>query len=337
MRKVAVLGASGYLGGEILRLLSFHPELELAQVISQSQPDRRVAELFPNLHPAPELRTTAELASGPLDLAFLAQPPGEAMKVVPELLARGVKVVDLGPDYRLPTAELYRATYGRDHVDPGHLGEAVYGLTEWHADRIRGARLVANPGCYPTAALLALAPLLRAREIRGPIIIDAKSGTSGAGQGLTAGTHHPEAALTVAPYGTPTHRHLPEMERILGELGGAAPPILFVPHLVPVVRGILCSIYPTPAPGADPGRWSEILRAAYADSPFVHVGGTPRLTWAQGTNHCYLSVQTAGGLPVVFSVLDNLGKGGAAQAIQNANLMLGLPGALGLDFAGFGV
>jgi N-acetyl-gamma-glutamyl-phosphate reductase len=337
MRKVAVLGASGYLGGEILRLLSFHPELELAQVISQSQPDRPVADLFPNLHPEPKLRTRAELGPEPIDLAFLAQPPGEAMKLVPTLLERGVKVVDLGPDYRLPTAELYRATYGHEHVDPQHLSEAVYGLTEWHADQIRGARLVANPGCYPTAAVLALAPLLRAHQIQGPIIIDAKSGTSGAGQGLSSATHHPEAALTVAPYGTPHHRHLPEMEQALGALVGAAPPILFVPHLVPVVRGILCSIYPTPAPGADPSRWTEILKRAYAGSPFVHVGGIPRLNWAQGTNHCYLSVQMVGGMPVLFSVLDNLGKGGSAQAIQNANLMLGLPAALGLDFAGFGV
>lgn len=337
MRKVAVLGASGYLGGEILRLLSFHPEFELAAVVSQSHPDRPVAELFPNLHPAPTLRTVEKLNGTAVDLAFLAQPPGEAMKVVPGLLERGIKVVDLGPDYRLPTAEQYRATYGRDHEDAAHLAEAVYGLTEWHTAQVRGARLVANPGCYPTAALLALAPLVQAGEVQGPVIIDAKSGTSGAGQGLSAATHHPEAALTVAPYGTPTHRHLPEMQRILGEFAGAAPPILFVPHLVPVVRGILCSIYPTPAAGADPKRWTEILERTYAGSPFVHVGGIPRLNWAQGTNHCYLSVQMVGGMPVVFSVLDNLGKGGSAQAIQNANLMLGLPAEVGLDFAGFGV
>ncbi len=337
MVQVAVLGASGYLGGEILRLLSFHPEFELTVIVSKSQPGRPVRELFPNLVPDAGLSTVGALGDEPVDLAFLAQPAGEAMKEVPKLLERGIKVVDLGPDYRHPSAETYRAVYGRTHEDPAHLAEAVYGLTEWYSDRIRSARLVANPGCYPTAALLGLAPLLKAGEITGPVIIDAKSGTSGAGQGTSPTTHHPEAALTVHPYGTPSHRHLPEMERILGEVGGRAPAIVFVPHLVPVVRGILCTMYPTPAPGADPAAWPRILEEAYAGSPFVHVGGTPRLAWAQGTNHCYLSVQSAGGAPVIFSVIDNLGQGGAAQAIQNANLMTGRPGDLGLRFAGFGV
>ncbi|HEV2317656.1 MAG TPA: N-acetyl-gamma-glutamyl-phosphate reductase [Thermoplasmata archaeon] len=337
MPTVAVLGASGYLGGELLRLLSFHPQLELVAAVSESHAGKSLGEIHPNLAPDGALVALPDASTVDADLAFLAQPAGEAMRVVPGLLERGMKVVDLGADYRLPTAALYEATYGRPHVDAGRLGEAVYGLSELFGPRIAAARLVANPGCYATATLLALAPLVRSGAIAGPVIVDAKSGTSGAGQGPTATTHHPEAALTVHPYGTPTHRHVPEMRSVLATVSPNVPPLVFVPHLVPLVRGILCSIYPTPAAATDPAQWAEALRAAYAGSPFVHVGGTPRLAWAAGTNHCFLSVQSAEGMPVVFSVLDNLGKGGAAQAIQNANLMLGLPQELGLRFAGFGV
>jgi N-acetyl-gamma-glutamyl-phosphate reductase len=337
MATAAVLGASGYLGGELLRLLACHPSLTVSAVVSQSAAGRSIGEIYPNLAPDGHLVAQKDASGIDADVAFLAQPAGEAMKVVPSLLERGIRVVDLGPDYRLPSPELYAATYGQAHVDPEHLGEAVYGLPELFGERIRGARLVANPGCYPTATLLALAPLLRAGEVAGPVIIDAKSGTSGAGQGFSATTHHPEAALTVHPYGTPTHRHVPEMRAVMGQFLDRVPPLVFVPHLVPVVRGILCSIYPAPAGAFDAARWEATLTAAYPGSPFVHVGGTPRLAWATGTNHCYLSVQSAEGQPVLFSVLDNLGKGGAAQAIQNANLLLGLAPDAGLRLAGFGV
>jgi N-acetyl-gamma-glutamyl-phosphate reductase len=337
MAKVAVLGASGYLGGELLRLLAGHPHLDLAQVVSESHPGRPLSELFPNLLPDGGLTTIADPGAVDADLAFLAQPAGAAMKVVPDLLQRGIKVVDLGPDYRLPDASEYAATYGAPHTDPEHLGEAVYGLPELFGERIPAARLVANPGCYPTATLLALAPLLDAGEIGGPIVVDAKSGTSGAGSGFSSATHHPEAALTVRPYGTPRHRHLPEMRAALAAGGKKVPPLLFVPHVVPIVRGILCSIYPTPAPGAEPARWADAWRARYGAGPFVHVGGTPRLAWVQGTNRCYLSSQESDGMPVLFSALDNLGKGGAAQAVQNANLMLGRPPDEGLRTAGFGI
>jgi N-acetyl-gamma-glutamyl-phosphate reductase len=337
MAKAAVLGASGYLGGELLRLLANHPELTLSTVVSQSGAGKALEELYPNLAPDGHIVAQKDASAIDADVAFLAQPAGEAMKIVPSLLERGIKVVDLGPDYRLPTAELYESTYGQPHLDAAHLPEAVYGLPELYADRIRGARLIANPGCYPTATLLALAPLLRAKEIAGPIVVDAKSGTSGAGQGFSMSTHHPEAALTVHPYGTPTHRHVPEMRSVMGDLMEDVPPLVFVPHLVPLVRGILCSIYPVPAGDVDPVRWAKLLREAYAGSPFVHVGGTPRLAWAQGTNHCYLSVQSAEEMPVLFSVIDNLGKGGAAQAIQNANLILGFAPDAGLRLAGFGV
>ncbi|MCI4334791.1 MAG: N-acetyl-gamma-glutamyl-phosphate reductase [Thermoplasmata archaeon] len=336
MATAAVLGASGYLGGELLRLLSTHPEFSLSAVVSASHAGEPLSQFWPNLADS-TLRAQSEASSLDVDVAFCAEPAGEAMKQVPALLDAGTRVVDLGPDYRLPDPSAYAATYGQTHQDPEHLSEAAYGLPELFREKIRRARLVANPGCYPTATLLALAPLLTAREIVGPVVVDAKSGTSGAGSSLSSGTHHPEAALTVQPYGTPQHRHVPEMRAAMTALAGSSPSLVFVPHLVPLVRGILCSIYPTLADGAHPDRWPALFDASYAGSPFVHRGPTPRLSWAQGTNRCFLSLQQAGDAPVLFSALDNLGKGGAAQAIQNANLMFGFDEAAGLRQPGFGV
>lgn len=338
MAKVAVVGAGGYLGGELLRLLSTHPSFELHQVVSSSGAGRPIGEMHPFLTGDRGLRALADPGAVDAEIAFLAQPAGEGMRTAPGLLERGIKVVDLGPDYRLPTPELYAAAYGAAHTDPDHLPEAVYGLTELFPDEIRSARLVANPGCYPTAALLALAPLHRAGALEGPIVVDAKSGTSGAGHAPGERTHHPAAALSVQPYGLPRHRHLPEMRSVLDRLGGPAPPIRFVPHLVPVVRGLLCSIYPSEAPAPlDAGDGQRTLEGAYAGSPFVHPGPVPQMSWALGSNHCYLSCQPVEGSTVLFSALDNLGKGGASQAIQNANLMGGLTADAGLRGPGFGV
>ncbi|MGI0132534.1 MAG: N-acetyl-gamma-glutamyl-phosphate reductase [Thermoplasmata archaeon] len=337
MVNATVFGATGYLGGELLRLLASHPGLTVSQIISHSHAGEKLSDHAPNLDSFGELRFEGDASPVDADVAFLAQPAGEAMKVVPGLLERGVKVIDLGPDYRLRKPEEYARVYGRDHADPSHLDEAVYGLPELFRERIRSARLVANPGCYPTATLIALAPLLEKGAIGGPIVVDAKSGTSGVGASPTPTSHHPEAALTVVPYGTPEHRHLPEMIDVLDRQGVVAPPITFVPHLIPVVRGILCSIYPTGTPRVPVDQWTDVMRHRYADSKFVRVGAVPKLAWAQGTNRCYLSVQRAGDAPVVFSALDNLGKGGAAQAIQNANLMFGWDEADGLGHAGFGV
>jgi len=337
MPKAAVLGATGYLGGELLRVLSQHPSMDVVAVTSSRQAGTRLGEIYPNLARFSELPLTADSARADADVAFLAQPAGEAMRVVPSLLERGIKIVDLGPDYRLRDPAEYARVYGQPHADLAHLGEAVYGLTELDRDAVRSARLVANPGCYPTATLLAVAPLLKAGVLQGPVVVDAKSGTSGAGATPTPTSHHPEAAGTVWPYGTPEHRHVPEMRGALGRFAGAAPPIVFVPHLVPLVRGILCSIYASSVGPFDPVAWSAIYTRSYDGSPFVRVGATPRLPWATGTNRCYLSAQSVGGSPVIFSVLDNLGKGGATQAIQNANLMLGLPETAGLLASGFGV
>ena len=337
MATAAVLGASGYLGGELLRVLSAHPNIEVTQAVSRGHAGARLGDVAPQLDRFQDVVLAADAAAVDADLAFLAQPAGEAMTAVPTLLERGIRVIDLGADYRLKDPDEYARAYGRAHTDVDHLAEAVYGLPELFRDEIRGARLVANPGCYPTATLLALAPLVQRHEIVGPVVIDAKSGTSGAGATPTPSSHHAEAAGTVLPYGTPTHRHVPEMETILARLGPGAPPIVFVPHLVPLVRGLLCSIYATAPPGTEAAAWAAILQDAYRTSPFVSVGPVPHLPWASGTNRCYLSVQAAGGVPVVFSALDNLGKGGATQAVQNANLLLGLDERTGLRTSGFGI
>lgn len=338
---VGVVGASGYLGGELLRLLLTHPSLKLKQAISQGHAGENLDQVCPWLSDGHAIVLEKDPSSLDVDLAFLALPQGEALRWTPELLARGTRVVDLGPDYRLKDAEVYARTYGREHSDPDGLEHAVYGLTEANREAIASAKLVANPGCYPTATLLALLPLARAGLLPPHVVVDAKSGTSGAGSSPTPATHHPQAGASVNPYGGGQHRHGPEIRQALSELSGSAPTepvtqVTFVPHLVPVVRGLLCTIY---APGVEEagfGAWSSTLQGSYASSPFVRFGAVPRLPWAVGSNRCYLATELAPPSGVVYSAIDNLVKGGAGQAIQNANLMLGLPETTGLPLGGLG-
>jgi N-acetyl-gamma-glutamyl-phosphate reductase len=337
MVRAAVLGASGYLGGELLRILSQHPRIELTQVFSRSHEGVRLGDVHPNLAGPTELRLETDPGRLDADLAFVAEPPLASMGLIGPLVDRGVRVIDLGPDYRFADPELFERTYGAKHTDPAHLPEAVYGLPELFRERIRTARLVANPGCYATATLLAVAPLVARGLLEGPLVVDAKSGSSGAGSSPTTSSHHPEAALSVVPYGLPVHRHAPEIRAILTQVGPPPATITFVPHLVPLVRGILCSIYPTLSSTSASTSLADVYTSAYAGSPFVRVGGIPKLPWATGTNRCYLSAARVGEAPVVFSALDNLGKGGAAQAVQNANVLFGFDERTGLEISGFGV
>ncbi len=335
MHEVGVVGATGYLGGELLRLLAEHPGLRVTQVVSRSHGGARLSEVLPFLADADDLVLLDDPGKLTGELAFLALPPGEALAVVPGLRARGIKVVDLGPDYRLRNPPTYEETYGRPHTDPDGLSKAVYGLPELNRERIRSSGLVGNPGCYPTSALLALAPLARAGLLPGQVIIDAKSGSSGAGASPGPATHHPVAGASVNPYGGGHHRHLPEILQELAELG-AVPGVTFSPHLVPLVRGLLCSVY---LPGVTPSQfdaWGPAFQGFYGESPFVRVGPVPRLPWAVGSNRCLLALESSPPSGVVYSALDNLVKGGAGQAIQNANLMLGLPEAEGLPRGGLG-
>jgi len=316
---VGVFGATGYTGRELVRLLSAHPEAAVRFTTGSGDG-----------HLAHEAGVEQECGA-----YFLALPHGISARFAHRLRGThpGAAVVDLSGDLRLPTAPAYEAWYGHDHPAPALLGQAPYGLSEVYRDRIREARLVANPGCYATSALLPLVPLLREGLVEAEdIVVDAKSGATGAGRTLREDLLFCEVADDFSAYSPGrTHRHVGEMEHVLAERTGRAVSLTFCPHLLPVKRGILSAIYVKTR--ADAAVLTRALRAFYEGSPFVRVvdGGPPRLSEVVGTNDCRISVHTAGpGRAVVFSALDNLVKGAAGQAIQNLNLMMGWPEAAGL-------
>jgi N-acetyl-gamma-glutamyl-phosphate reductase len=341
--EIAIVGASGYTGGELLRLLCRHPGLQVAWATSRQHAGAAAGDVFSSLagfsdvvFSAPDLAT---LPSG-VEAAFVALPHVEAMSIVPALLDRGLKVVDLSADFRLRDAAVYARAYGHPHVAHALLDEAVYGLTEHARDRVRAARLVANPGCYPTATLLALLPLAR-RGLIGEwgAIVDAKSGVSGAGRGAKQGSLYCEVNEGLTPYNVGRHRHQPEMEQELAAAAGGDVRLTFAPHLVPLSRGMEATIYLAPPSGAGARECAAALRAAYAGEPFVSVlpdGKLPGVRDVAGTNRCRIGVtdDPRGGRVVVVSVIDNLVKGASGQALQNMNLMLGQPEAAGLDAPG---
>ena len=338
---VGLYGAAGYTGLELLRILGLHDGVRLGPVVSESLAGRRPAELFPHLRGVREVQC---VAPGKADfkgcaLVFLALPPGEAMRLAPGLLAHGLRIVDLAADYRLRSPREWREWYGKEHRSPELLDEAVYGLTEWRREEIRQARLVANPGCYSTAVLLALLPLLQADLIEpDSIVVDAKSGLSGAGRRPAEHLLYAEAADSCSAYAASGHRHQPEICQALESIApGAGAGLTFVPHLVPMVRGIEASIYLRPRAGVDSARARECLAARYADEPFVRLlppGAHPATSRVRGSNECHLAVHAAtGGRLVLLAVLDNLLKGAAGQAVQNMNLLLGLNEGSGLGVA----
>ena len=326
---VAVFGASGYAGALCARLLHRHPFFMLTAVTSRSDVGRRVDELYPH-HRVPMIMEELDLdRHADVDAAIVAYPHGAAAELVAELRRREVKVVDLSADFRLRDAAVYEEWY-RPHPEPALLGQAVYGLPEHYRDDIRDAALVANPGCYPTAAILGLAPLARAGLVS-DVIIDAKSGVSGAGRSATDTTHFVSVDENMNAYSVPRHRHTPEIEQELAVLG-ADRPITFTPHLIPLDQGELVTCYVT---GADPGEdLTDIYREAYADEPFVEVvRAPPGVRAVRETNLCRISVHRdeRTGRVIVFSVIDNLWKGTASQAVQNLNLMFGRPEGEGIS------
>ncbi len=329
---VAVFGASGYAGALCARLLHGHPSFMLTTVTSRSDVGRRLDELYPH-HRVPMVMEELDLERhADVDAAVVAYPHGAAAELVAELRRRDVKVVDLSADFRLRDAAVYEEWY-RPHPAPDLLGDAVYGLPEHYRDEIAGAALVANPGCYPTAAILGLAPLARAGVIA-DVVIDAKSGVSGAGRGATDATHFVSVDENMNAYSVPRHRHTPEIEQELAVLG-ADRPITFTPHLIPLDQGELVSCYVTPANGGlghDDAR--AIYREAYADEPFIEVvSDPPGVRAVRETNLCRISVHAdeRTGRIIVFSVIDNLWKGTASQAVQNLNLMFGRPEGEGIS------
>lgn len=328
MPSVSVLGAAGYTGALTARLLDRHPSLELSAVTARSDVGRRLDELYPQ-HRVPLTLEELDLdRHAEVDAVVVAYPHGAAAALVAELLERGVRVVDLSADFRLRDPAVYEEWYRR-HPSPELIAEAVYGLPELYRDQIAGAALVANPGCYPTAAILALAPLARAGVVA-DVVIDAKSGVSGAGRAATDKTHFVTVDENVNAYGVPRHRHTPEIEQELAVLG-AAKPITFTPHLLPLDQGELVSAYVTVS--SDPGDLRALYVDAYAGERFVEVAlGPPGVRDVRETNICRVSVHRdeRTGRVIAFAAIDNLWKGAASQAVQNLNLMLGFDEGLGI-------
>jgi N-acetyl-gamma-glutamyl-phosphate reductase len=337
MIKVGVVGGTGYTGVELLRLLAGHPQVELRAVTSRGEAGTPVAEMFPNLRGHLDLAFTAPdpATLGGCDLVFFATPNGIAMEMVPALLAAGVRVIDLAADFRLRDPAAWQQWYGMPHACPELLEEAVYGLPEVNRAAVVGARVVANPGCYPTAVQLGFLPLVEQALIDpGSLIADAKSGVSGAGRKASIGSLLCEASESFKAYAVPGHRHLPEIRQGLERAAGRAVGLTFVPHLTPMIRGIHATLYGRLLdPGVD---LQALFEARYAAEPFVDVlpaGSHPETRGVKGANHCRIAVHRpqGGDTVVVLAVIDNLVKGAAGQAVQNMNIMFGFPETAGLE------
>lgn len=336
MISVGIVGGTGYTGVELLRILCRHPGVELAAITSRGEAGTAVAELFPSLRGRIGLRfcDPADAGLTGCDLVFFATPNGIAMTQARELLERGVRIIDLAADFRLRDHAEWERWYGMPHACPDLLDAAVYGLPEVNRERIRAARIVANPGCYPTAVQLGFLPLVEGGHVElGALIADAKSGVSGAGRKAELNILLAEAADSFKAYGVSGHRHLPEIRQGLGVAAGGPVGLTFTPHLVPMIRGIHATLYARLTRSTD---LQALFEARYAAEPFVDVmppGSHPETRSVRGANICRLAVHQPGGgdVVVVLSVIDNLVKGAAGQAVQNMNLMFGLPEATGLD------
>ncbi|HEX7195420.1 MAG TPA: N-acetyl-gamma-glutamyl-phosphate reductase [Candidatus Limnocylindria bacterium] len=331
--RVAVVGAAGYAGGELVRLLAGHPSVEIASVHARGREGAPLAGELPHLAPLGLAFTEAD--PGDVDVAFLALPHGASAPIASALLGRGVTVVDIGADFRLRDADAYATWYGGPHPEPSLLADAVYGLTEWAREPLAGARLIANPGCYPTASLLAIVPFARAGLLAGEVIVDAKSGISGAGRGAGADYLFTELAESTRAYALGGHRHRPEIEQGLVD-AGATVPVTFVPHLVPQSRGLLATCYLSLTEDVDDAELAAVLHDAYDAEPFVHVSDVPPATkQVTASNHAVVHARRIGERrAVVVGVIDNLGKGAAGQAIQNMNVALRLDETAGLGGLG---
>lgn len=330
MIRVAILGATGYTALELLRLLLRHPEVEITVLTSRQEGAPPIGSVHPSLSGRLE-RNLRNLAPAEVaeqaDCVFSCLPHGASADAVREVLAAGSKVVDFSADYRLTDAQVYAAWYGHPHTDVENIEQAVYGLPELYRERIKQARLVANPGCYPTSAILPLAPLLRAGLIEpGEIIVDSKSGVSGAGRTPSDTTHFPECNESVAAYNVGKHRHTPEIDQVLTDAAGREVSVIFAPHLIPMDRGILSTIYARPSRGATENDLRAVLREFYAAEPFVRiVDDLPATKHTLGSNSCHIALRVVKGRVVLVSCLDNLVKGASGAAVQNFNLLFGLP------------
>jgi N-acetyl-gamma-glutamyl-phosphate reductase len=336
MPDVAIVGATGYVGGELVRLLLRHRHARLAAAVARSHVGEPLSAVHPHLQATSALPRISEDV-GDAEVIFTAMPAGEAARRAPAWLGEGRTVVDIGSDFRLTDPALYPRWYGYEHPAPELLGMSVYGLTERARPRLRGARLVANPGCYPTAALLALAPAMENALIDDGIVVDAKSGVSGAGHSVEETYLFGTINESLRAYGLPKHRHTPEIAQEAARIRGRPTRITFVPHLVPMTRGLLATCYAELRAGVGASDVAAAYARAYTDEPFVRVVATPPSTKATlGSNVClvHVSVDEPGRRLIAIAAIDNLVKGAAGSAIQNMNAVCGLPEAEGLDVAG---
>lgn len=340
MKKVAVFGATGYTGFELIRLLSSHPQVRITALSSEQYSGQPLDQAFPTFKerlPDVAFGKMEELISGDFEVAFLALPHTVSSSVVGRLLARGVSVVDLSADFRFRSIPAYEAVYRVTHQDPELAKEAVYGLPELHRAALAKTRLVAVPGCFPTSVLLALAPLLKGRLVgTAGIVADCKTGVSGGGRSPNLGFHYPEVEGGVRPYGLPSHRHNPEMDQELSLAAGEEVHVTFVPHLMPMVRGMMATCYATLRPGVSAADVEAACRDAYAPEPFVRLcppGTLPSTKNVAGSNFCDVAYHVDEGARrvVAMSVIDNLVKGASGGAVQSFNVMNGFAEDAGLS------
>jgi N-acetyl-gamma-glutamyl-phosphate reductase len=339
-KKIGVLGASGYTGADAVRLLARHPQVEISALTANTHAGKAMDEVFPHFFmlDLPRLVEWEKVDWTKLDAVFCGLPHGTTQEITAAVMAANpaIKILDMSADFRLRDMSAYAQWYGHEHRAPRLQGEAVYGLTEFYREKITAARLVACPGCYPTAALLALVPIVKAKLIDADdIVIDAKSGVTGAGRGLKQSTLFSEAGEGLSPYSVGTHRHAPEIEQEIGVAAGSSVTVNFTPHLIPMARGELCTSY-VKLNGASADDLRAALSQAYRNEPFVHVakkGVVPQTQNVRGSNYVQIGVfaDRIKNRAIVISVLDNLVKGSAGQAIQNMNLMLGFPETMGLE------
>ena len=336
--RAAIINVTGYIGVDLARLLLQHPEVQLCSVTGRSLAGKRLSEVFPHLASS-DLVIQPELDSS-VDFVFSAMPHKASAEIVEPLLKQGLRVIDVSADFRLKDAREYEEWYGPSHPCPQLLASAVYGLPELHAAEIAQAQLVANPGCYPTGAILALAPAMASRMTEGDIIVDSKSGVSGAGRSLTVTTHYPECNESVAAYAVAGHRHMPEIRQECALLNSDLENVIFQPHLVPMTRGILSTCYLRLSQdwlreADEPGQTVvQAYRDFYESARFVKVVDAPPATkhvWGSNYCHVFPRFDSRTGRLLVISCIDNLVKGGAGQAVQNMNLMCGFPEDSGLD------
>lgn len=340
MIRAAIIGVTGYTGVELVRLLTSHPEVKLGCLTTRSYVGQELEAVFPHLtgfgaQVCTELDLNAVIDSA--DVIFIALPHGHAVPVALEAVAAGKKVIDLGADFRFREAATYEKWYGIKHEAADLSREAVYGLPELYREQIKTARVVANPGCYPTSTILGLAPLLKHGLAQiDSLVIDAKSGVSGAGRSLALGSHFSEVNENVKAYKVACHRHTPEIEQELSSLAGQEVVVSFTPHLIPMTRGILTTIYCRLAVRSTEAEIRDIYREFYRKEPFVQVFPAeqlPQTKWTYGSNYCHIGLvlDERTGRLVVVSAIDNLVKGASGQAVQNMNLIFGLPETMGLD------